>query len=134
VPAAQESEFVSNGEAALWPGSVFFPEATEDRCTAAVLLDVDPVALVRRRDGGSLRQYVNDRPYAASSLLSVALARLFATAMGGRSKERPELAASEIPLEARIPVIAARGEDGLLERLFGPVCYDFEATLLPLGG
>ncbi|MFL5964864.1 MAG: 3' terminal RNA ribose 2'-O-methyltransferase Hen1 [Gaiellaceae bacterium] len=111
---------------------VFFPEATDDRCTAAVLLDVDPVALVRRRDGGSLRQYVNDRPYAASSLLSVALARLFATAMGGRSKERPELAVAEIPLEVRIPVIAARGEDGLLERLFGPLGYEVEATRLPL--
>jgi 3' terminal RNA ribose 2'-O-methyltransferase Hen1 len=111
---------------------VFFPEATDERCTMAVLLDVDPVALVRGRDGGSLRQYVNDRPYVASSLLSVALARLFATAMGGRSKERPELAASEIPLELRIPVIAARGADGLLERLFGPLGYGVEATRLPL--
>jgi 3' terminal RNA ribose 2'-O-methyltransferase Hen1 len=111
---------------------VFFTEATHDRCTAAVLLDVDPVALVRRSDGGSLRQYVNDRPYVASSLTSVALARLFATAMGGRSKERPELAASEIPLEARIPVIAARGGDGLLERLSGPLGYEVQATRLPL--
>jgi len=111
---------------------VFFTEATDDRCTAVVLLDVDPVALVRRSDGGSLRQYVNDRPYVASSLTSVALARLFATAMGGRSKERPELAACEIPLEVRIPVIAARGGDGLLERLFGPLGYEVEATRLPL--
>jgi 3' terminal RNA ribose 2'-O-methyltransferase Hen1 len=111
---------------------VFFSEATDDRCTVAMILDVDPVALVRGRDGGSLRQYVNDRPYVASSLLSVALARLFATAMGGRSKERPELAASEIPLEVRIPVIAARGADGLLERLFGPLGYEVEATRLPL--
>jgi 3' terminal RNA ribose 2'-O-methyltransferase Hen1 len=111
---------------------VFFTEASDDRCTAAVILDVDPVALVRRSDAGSLRQYVNDRPYVASSLLSVALARLFGTAMGGRSKERPELAASEIPLEVRIPVIAARGEDGLLERLFGPLGYEVEATRLPL--
>jgi 3' terminal RNA ribose 2'-O-methyltransferase Hen1 len=111
---------------------VFFTEATDDRCTAAVLLDVDPVALVRQRDGGSLRQYVNDRPYVASSLLSVALARLFGTAMGGRSKERPELAASEIPLEVRIPVIAARRDDTLLDRLFGPLGYEVEAARLPL--
>jgi 3' terminal RNA ribose 2'-O-methyltransferase Hen1 len=111
---------------------VFFPEASDDRCTAAVLLDVDPVALVRRSDGGSLRQYVNDRSYVASSLMSVALARLFGTAMGGRSKERPELAASEIPLEARIPVIAARGDDVLVERLFGPLGYEVEAARLPL--
>lgn len=111
---------------------VFFPEASDDRCTAAVLLDVDPVALVRRSDVGSLRQYVNDRPYVASSLLSVALARLFGTAMGGRSKERPALAATEIPLEARIPVIAARGDDPLLDRLFGPLGYEVEATRLAL--
>ena len=111
---------------------VFFPEAREDRCTAAVLLEVDPVGLVRRSDGGSLRQYVNDRPYAASSLMSVALARLFSTALSGRSKERPELAATEIPLEAELAVIAARGGEGLLERLFVPLGYEVGATRLPL--
>lgn len=74
---------------------VSFPEATDERCTAVVLQDVDPVAPVRQQDGGALRQHVNDRPYLASSLLS----RLFATAMGGRSKERPALAASEIQLK-----------------------------------
>jgi 3' terminal RNA ribose 2'-O-methyltransferase Hen1 len=111
---------------------VFFPEATDDRCSATVLLEVDPVGLVRRSDGGSLRQYVNDRPYVASSLLSVALARLFGTALGGRSKERPELALTEIPLEASLPVVAARGGDALLERLFGPLGYEVEATRLPL--
>ena len=104
----------------------------EDRCTAAVLLEVDPVGLVRRSDGGSLRQYVNDRPYVASSLMSVALARLFGTALGGRSKERPDLAATEIPLEAEIAVIAARGGEGLLERLFVPLGYEVGATRLPL--
>jgi len=126
-PASFQTAKMSFGQA-----HVFFPDASDDRCTAAVLLDVDPVALVRRSDGGSLRQYVNDRPYVASSLMSVALARLFGTAMGGRSKERPELAATEIPLEARIPVIAARGDDALLDRLFGPLGYEVEATRLPL--
>jgi 3' terminal RNA ribose 2'-O-methyltransferase Hen1 len=111
---------------------VFFPQATDDRCTAAVLLDIDPVALVRRRDGGSLRQYVNDRPYVASSLMSVALARFFSTALGGRSKERTELAATEIPLEVVIPVLAARGDERLLERLFEPLGYTVEATRVPL--
>src|SRR6478609_557134 len=50
---------------------VFYPEATQERCTAALLLEVDPIGLVRGKrfagDGFSLSQYVNDRPYAASS-------------------------------------------------------------------
>ena len=76
---------------------VFYPEAGDDRCEAAVLLDVDPIALVRNRRGPagedfSLSQYVNDRPYAVSSFMSVALAKLFGTAMAGPSKERPDLA------------------------------------------
>ena len=73
---------------------VFYPEVSEERCTAALLLDVDPVALVRGRrakgaDGGLLTQYVNDRPYAASSFLSVAISRVFSSALGGRCPERP---------------------------------------------
>src|SRR5437868_5963844 len=79
---------------------VFYPEASEERCTAAVLLDIDPVELVRkpsgpRGEGGLLDQYVNDRPYVSSSFTSVALARAFSTAFGGRSKSRQSLAESE---------------------------------------
>ncbi len=62
---------------------VFYPEASIDRCTAALTLDVDPIKLVRNRknpagSGFSLQQYVNDRPYVASSFLSVAIAKIFA--------------------------------------------------------
>src|SRR5882724_1260313 len=93
---------------------VFYPEATSECCTAALLLDVDPVALVRNRrgpagEGGTLDQYVNDRPYVASSFLSVAIARVLGSALGGRSKDRPELAQQAIPLEARISVLPCRG-------------------------
>jgi RNA repair, ligase-Pnkp-associating, region of Hen1 len=80
---------------------VFYPEATAERCTAALLVEIDPVGLVRGRgpagEGGQLEQYVNDRPYAANSFLSVALGRLFTTAMSGRSKERQELAEIRTP-------------------------------------
>jgi len=112
---------------------VFYPEATEERCTAGVLLEIDPVELVRGRqgprgEGGLLDQYVNDRPYVASSLTSVALARAFGTAMGGRSKQRPELAQSEIPLEIGIAVLPCRGGEGFLRRLFEPLGYEVEAT------
>ena len=55
---------------------VFYPEASEERCTAALLLDVDPIGLVRGR-GALLTDYINDRPYVASSFLSVAIARGF---------------------------------------------------------
>src|SRR5712671_7065089 len=93
---------------------VFYPEATPERCTVALLVEVDPVGLVRGRqgpagEGGALEQYVNDRPYVASSFLSVAIARVLGSALGGRSKDRPELAAAELPLEARMAPLPCRG-------------------------
>jgi 3' terminal RNA ribose 2'-O-methyltransferase Hen1 len=116
---------------------VFYPEATAHRCTVCLLVDVDPVGLVRRRsgpagDGGQLGQYVNDRPYVASSFLSVALSDIFSTAMSGRSKDRPELAASPIPLEAKIPVLPSRGGETLIRELFEPLGYSVDAQRLPL--
>jgi 3' terminal RNA ribose 2'-O-methyltransferase Hen1 len=116
---------------------VFYPEASEDACTAALLLDVDPVGLVRGRrgpagEGGALDQYVNDRPYVASSFLSVALSDVFGTAMTGRSKERPDLATSSIPLLARIAVLPCRGGEDILRRLFEPLGYAVSTTAHPL--
>jgi len=112
---------------------VFYPEASDARCTAALLLDVDPVGLVRGRptstdDGGLVDAYVNDRPYVASSFLSVAVARVLGAALGGRS-EPPELAARELALEARItPVRVAVAQapderEDLVQRLFAPLGY-----------
>ncbi|HEX8391518.1 MAG TPA: 3' terminal RNA ribose 2'-O-methyltransferase Hen1 [Longimicrobium sp.] len=114
---------------------VFYPEADENACTAALLLDVDPVGLVRGRghgDSGALDQYVNDRPYAASSFLSVALSRVLRSAMAGISRERAELAATPIPLEARLAVLPVRGGDAVLRRLFEPLGYEVEAAPQPL--
>jgi 3' terminal RNA ribose 2'-O-methyltransferase Hen1 len=112
---------------------VFYPEATNERCTAALLLDVDPVALVRNRrgpsgEGGTLDQYVNDRPYVASSFLSVAIARVLGSALAGRSKGRPELTDTRMPLEAKISVLPCRGGEGFLRRLFEPLGYEVVAT------
>ncbi|HEV3469679.1 MAG TPA: 3' terminal RNA ribose 2'-O-methyltransferase Hen1 [Pyrinomonadaceae bacterium] len=111
---------------------VFYPEARPERCTAALLLDVDPVGLVRNRrgpsgEGRTLEQYVNDRPYVASSFLSVALARVFASAMSGRSKGHEELAETTLPLRAKISVLAARGGEGFLRKLFEPLGYEVSA-------
>jgi 3' terminal RNA ribose 2'-O-methyltransferase Hen1 len=114
---------------------VFYPEASPERCTAALLLAIDPVGLVRRGRGvGSfaLAEYVNDRPYVASSFLSVAMVNVFKTAMAGVCKGYEELAASEIPLEAALPVMPARGGQPMVRRLFEPLGYEVMATPIPL--
>jgi 3' terminal RNA ribose 2'-O-methyltransferase Hen1 len=116
---------------------VFYPEASQEACTVALLLDVDPVGLVRNRrgpagEGFSLRQYVNDRPYAASSFLSVAIAQVFGSALSGTSKERPDLAGTPIPLRARISVLPCRGGENRLRGLFEPLGYAVAARHHPL--
>lgn len=114
---------------------VFYPEATESRCTAALVLEVDPVGLVRGRRGPAgraLEQYVNDRPYVASSLLSVAMSRVFGTALSGNSRERPQLAETAIPLEAEVVSLPCRGGERFLRALFEPLGYAVEARQHPL--
>ncbi len=115
--------------------TVFYPEAGDDRCTAALVLEVDPVALVRGRKGpATLGQYVNDRPYAASSLLAVALGRVFGTALSGRCDGRAELAASALPLTIHVPACPARrGGADLVRRLFEPLGWHVDAREVPLG-
>ena len=110
---------------------VFYPEVGRGRCAACLLLDVDPVGLVRGKSNwkdGLLDQYVNDRPFVASSLMSVALAQVFGSALSAKSKERPELVDTEIPLSARIDVLPVRGGEAMVERLFGPLGYAITAT------
>lgn len=115
---------------------VCYPEATDDRCTAALLLDVDPVALLRGKgrqpDTFTLGQYVNDRPYAASSLLAVALGKAFGTAMSGRCAARPELVDRPIPLIIEVPCLPSRGGQDLALRLFGPMGWTVEAKPIAL--
>ncbi|PNY81296.1 3' terminal RNA ribose 2'-O-methyltransferase Hen1 [Deinococcus koreensis] len=115
--------------------TVFYPEASAGRNVAALVLEVDPVALSRReqpREGRPLEPYVNDRPYAAGSFLAVALREVFGTAMTGRSPHRPELADTPIELTAELPCVAARGPDGLPRRLFEPLGYRVETAPIPL--
>jgi len=131
-PARPQAFDLSFGQA-----RVFYPEASDDRCTAALLLEVDPVGLVRNRRGPSgegfaLEQYVNDRPYVASSFLSVAIAQVFGSALSGGSKERPELAKTPIPLVARLAAVPCRGGEALLRALFEPLGYRVSATRHPL--
>ncbi|HEX5408018.1 MAG TPA: 3' terminal RNA ribose 2'-O-methyltransferase Hen1 [Pseudonocardiaceae bacterium] len=113
---------------------VFYPRADADECTAALLLEIDPIELVRgQRDSTfALAQYVNDRPYAAGSMLAVALGSVFSTAMHGRSKSHPDLAARAIPLRVDVPVLPCAGDVELVTRLFAPLGWTVAATPIPL--
>ncbi|WP_460525357.1 3' terminal RNA ribose 2'-O-methyltransferase Hen1 [Flindersiella endophytica] len=118
---------------------VYYPQATAQRCTAALLFEVDPVGLVRRRkgygenadSGFGLDQYVNDRPYSASSMFAVAMAKVFRTAMSGTCNARPELAARQLPLEVGIPALPCSGGGAeLVGRLFEPLGW--QVTAIPI--
>ncbi|MER6350559.1 3' terminal RNA ribose 2'-O-methyltransferase Hen1 [Streptomyces sp. NPDC001634] len=119
---------------------VLYPEADAGRCTAALLLEVDPVALVRRGKGkgrggapdAALAQYVNDRPYAASSLLAVALSGVFSSAMKGVCAAKPELPGLPRPLRIEIPALPARGGPDLVRRLFEPLGWTVTAEPVAL--
>ena len=128
-PARLQSVEITGGQA-----YVFYPEASAERCTAALLLDLDPVGLVRGHapgEGFALAQYVNDRPYVASSFLSVALSKAFGTAMNGTCKDRPALPAQALPLAVTVAVVSAPGPDWP-RRLFEPLGYEVELESYPL--
>lgn len=126
-PARIQSFKIAFGQA-----HVFYPEARPERCTAALLLDIDTVGLTRRPHGRfgenfALAPYVSDRPYVASSFLSVAIAQVFSSALSGKSKERPQLVETAIPLEARLSILPCQGGEQLLRRLFEPLGYKIKA-------
>ncbi|HUQ80245.1 MAG TPA: 3' terminal RNA ribose 2'-O-methyltransferase Hen1 [Gemmatimonadaceae bacterium] len=133
---AKHPDRVQTFEQSFGQAHVFYPEASAERTTVALLLDVDPVALVRTRrgpggEGGALDQYVNDRPYVGSSFLSVALADVFRSALQGKSRERSELVDTPIPLAAHLPVLPCRGGEVFLRSLFTPLGYEIEAVPIP---
>jgi 3' terminal RNA ribose 2'-O-methyltransferase Hen1 len=114
---------------------VYYPEVSAERCSVCLLLDVDAVGMVRGKNADQnflLAQYVNDRPYAASSFMSVAIAQVFGSALQGRCKDRPELATTAIPLTARIDVLPVRGGERFLRAVFEPLGYEVETIRSPL--
>ncbi len=130
-PARLQSVDIAYGQA-----HIFYPEATAERCTAALLLDIDPVALVRNHrgpagEGFALEQYVNDRPYAASSFMSTALVKAFNMAMNGTCKDRPDLPDTLLPLEATVAALPA-AHASQLQRLFAPLGYEIDTEAHPL--
>lgn len=84
------------------------------------------------RGAQQLEQYVNDRPYVSSSYLTVAMGRIFGTALAGNCQKRPELVDSKLPLEIAVEVIRAGGGADILHKLFEPLGYRVGATPIPL--
>ena len=114
---------------------VFYPEATETRTTAALLLDLDPVGLVRRDTRGgdfALEAYVNDRPYITSSWFATAISGVFASALNGNCRDKPDLPNEAWPFVAHLPVVSIRGGEDLLRKLFEPLGYEITAEQAPL--
>ncbi len=132
-PDKLQSVDLSHGKA-----HVFYPEASKERCTAALLLDLDPIDLARGRRNASgdnfvLEAYVNDRPYVASSFMSVAIAKTFSSALNGKCKDRPELVEKPIAIEVSLDVIAApKGGELLIRKFFEPLGYSVHLERIPL--
>ena len=114
---------------------ITWPEATDERATMAMLLDIDPIGLVRGKAGqhqdGPLAAYVNDRPYVSSSFFSVALSKVLSSAMNGNCRDRAQLVEVAIPLTAELHVVSCKGGAHLIEQMFGPLDFQIEATRLP---
>lgn len=112
---------------------IFYPQVGDERTTACLFLDMDPVGLVRGRNrnaDGLLTQYVNDRPYVANSFLSVALSRTLGQSLSGKSKERQVLADRTLTFEARVTPVSAAGGSAMIEALFEPLGYQVQADAL----
>ena len=126
-PAKLQSIDLSIGKA-----HIFYPENSDERTTASLLLDIDPIDMVRggrnlSGKGFSLGQYVNDRPYVASSFMSVAIAKAFSTAMNGKCSKKPELVNIKMPFEVEISVLPApKGGEILIRKMFEPLGYSVE--------
>ncbi|MFZ6030433.1 MAG: 3' terminal RNA ribose 2'-O-methyltransferase Hen1 [Chloroflexota bacterium] len=116
---------------------VFYPETSEERCTAALLLDIDPIQMFRQRNSTgkshfSLQQYVNDRPYVVSSFLSVAIAEVYGTALAGNCKTKPDLVEKPLPLQAKLAVVPSDGGEAFIRQLFEPLGYTVSVNRHPL--
>lgn len=140
VPAATDLGFVLHKHpdnirtvsTAIGPARVFWPEASPELATVATFVDVDPVGLVRRGGSQPLAAYVNDRPYVASSFLSVAIGRLFRSAMNGDCPARPELVEHRWPVTVSLPATPIGGDRQVVDRLFKPLGYQVTIEVPPL--
>jgi 3' terminal RNA ribose 2'-O-methyltransferase Hen1 len=107
--------------------NIFYPEATSQRCTVAMLIAIDTIEMVRGSNSSGMDQYVNDRPYVASSFFSVAMARVFTSALNGQCTTHPELVEVKMPISVNISMLPCDGGVSLLKRLFEPSGYRVDA-------
>ncbi|MDR1306340.1 MAG: 3' terminal RNA ribose 2'-O-methyltransferase Hen1 [Treponema sp.] len=122
-PARPQTADVSFGRV-----HVFYTETGPERCTAALLLDMDPLDLVRgRRASGGIFDYVNDRPYVCSSFMCTAISGVYGTAMSGSCAKKQELADTPLDLSAGLFMLPCRGGAILPELLFEPLGYEVHA-------
>jgi len=130
-PGKIQSVDISAGKA-----HIFYPEVSAQKCTAALLLDIDPVGLVRsagpKGNDFALEQYVNDRPYVSSSFMSAAIAKAYSSALNGRCKDKPELVDVAMPFIAKLSVLPVKGGEVVLRSLFEPLGYKVNAIQHPL--
>ena len=108
---------------------VFYPEVSDEKTTMALLLDINPIDLAKGKQGsamGGLFDYVNDRPYTASSFLSTAITKIFNTAMNGRCDKKQDLADTPIDLTANI--FSIHGTEDFARKIFEPLGYTVKTT------
>ena len=106
---------------------VFYPCVSDEKTTAALLLDIDPIDLARGKvnsSEGGLFDYVNDRPYVSSSFLSSAISKVFGTAMTGRADKHQDLSDAPLQLEAAVTMLPCKGDATMLNRVFEPLGYE----------
>lgn len=113
---------------------VFYPEVSDEKTTAALLLDIDPIDLAKSRSDkngfGELFEYVNDRPYVCSSFMSTAITKVFGTAMTGRADDHQELSDSKLDLEAKLTALPCRTDPARLREVFEPLGYEVRFEVL----
>lgn len=109
---------------------VFYPEVSDEKTTAALLLDIDPIDLAKGKLGskdGGLFDYVNDRPYASTSFMSTAISKVFGTAMSGTCKKKPELVDQKLKLTAKVYALRDNRNETLSTELFEPLGYEVKS-------
>lgn len=123
-PYRPQSVDISKGKA-----YIFYPEISDTSCTVSMVLDINSVNLVRKSKN-SIFDYVNDRPYTSSSFLSVAIAKVFSTALSGICQKRPELVDEEVPIQASLTMVPCKGGKKIIYDFFAsePLKYQVEVV------
>jgi 3' terminal RNA ribose 2'-O-methyltransferase Hen1 len=109
----------------------FFSEASVERCTVNLVLDIGlshSYGFSKERPKPNYNPHVNDRPYVAGSIMSVALNDMFRSAFNGQSKEKPELSRTEIPLEISIATVSCADGEAFIRGIFEPLGYQVDIS------